>query len=90
MVVAGRVVGDDVAVMMVEAEATDKTIELVAGGATAPSEEIVAQGLEASKKFIAELCRAQSELASKAAKETREFPCSLTTSPTFTTPSQHW
>lgn len=53
MVVAGRVVGDDVAVMMVEAEATDKTIELVAGGATAPSEEIVAQGLEASKKFIA-------------------------------------
>ena len=77
MVVAGRVVGDDVAVMMVEAEATDKTIELVAGGATAPSEEIVAQGLEASKKFIAELCRAQSELASKAAKETREFPVFL-------------
>ena len=37
MVVAGRVLPDgDVAIMMVEAEATEKTIELVAGGATAP------------------------------------------------------
>src|SRR5438093_12600949 len=37
MVVAGRVVDDgDVAIMMVEAEATDKTIKLVEGGAEAP------------------------------------------------------
>ena len=37
MVVAGRVLPDgDVAIMMVEAEATEKTIELIAGGATAP------------------------------------------------------
>src|SRR3989449_5368869 len=35
MVVAGRVVGDDVAIMMVEAEATTETVELVAGGAQA-------------------------------------------------------
>lgn len=77
MVVAGRVVGDDVAIMMVEAEATERTIELVAGGASAPTEEVVAQGLEAAKPFIAELCRAQSELAGKAAKETREFPVFL-------------
>ncbi len=77
MVVAGRVVGDDVAIMMVEAEATERTIELVAGGATAPTEEVVAQGLDAAKPFIAELCRAQSELASKSAKETREFPVFL-------------
>ncbi|NDA50763.1 MAG: hypothetical protein EBY60_10230, partial [Actinobacteria bacterium] len=41
MVVAGRVAGDDVAIMMVEAEATDKTIDLVSGGAQAPTEEIV-------------------------------------------------
>ena len=40
MVVAGRVVGDDVAIMMVEAEATDKVIELVAGGAQAPTEAV--------------------------------------------------
>ena len=77
MVVAGRVVGDDVAIMMVEAEATERTIELVAGGAAAPTEEVVAAGLDASKAFIAELCRAQSELASKSAKETREFPVFL-------------
>src|SRR6185437_15567798 len=51
MVVAGRVVGDDVAVMMVEAEATDRVVELIAAGATAPTEEIVAQGLEAAKPF---------------------------------------
>src|SRR5262245_30722300 len=74
MVVAGRVVGDDVAVMMVEAEATDRVIELVAGGATAPTEEIVAQGLEAAKPFIRELCRARAELAAAAAKPVAEFP----------------
>jgi polyribonucleotide nucleotidyltransferase len=78
MVVAGRVVGDgadsDVAVMMVEAEATDRTVELIAGGATAPTEEVVAQGLEAAKPFIRELCRAQSELAAAAAKPIAEFP----------------
>jgi polyribonucleotide nucleotidyltransferase len=75
MVVAGRVLEDgDVAIMMVEAEATAATIELVAGGAVAPTEEIVAQGLEASKPFIKELCRAQAELAKQAAKATADFP----------------
>jgi polyribonucleotide nucleotidyltransferase len=75
MVVAGRVVGDDVAIMMVEAEATDATWDLVKHqGQQAPTEEIVAEGLEASKKFIRALCEAQSELAAKAAKETIEFP----------------
>ena len=79
MVVAGRVVsgsGDnaDVAIMMVEAEATDKVIELVAGGAQAPTEAVVAQGLEAAKPFIAALCAAQQELADAAAKPTGEYP----------------
>jgi polyribonucleotide nucleotidyltransferase len=74
MVVAGRIVGDDVAIMMVEAEATEHTIELVRGGMTAPTEEIVAQGLDASKLFIRALCVAQSELAAQVSKETQEFP----------------
>jgi len=75
MVVAGRVVSDgDVAIMMVEAEATDNVIELIAGGATAPTESIVAEGLEAAKPFIATLCAAQSALAEKAAKETADYP----------------
>ncbi len=79
MVVAGRVVGSpdgkpDVAIMMVEAEATDKVVELVAGGAQAPTEAVVAQGLEAAKPFIAALCAAQQELADAAAKPTGEYP----------------
>jgi polyribonucleotide nucleotidyltransferase len=74
MVVAGRVAGDDVAIMMVEAEATVRTIELIAGGATAPTEEVVASGLDAAKPFIRVLCEAQAELAAAAAKPTVEFP----------------
>ena len=78
MVVAGRVLeSGDVAIMMVEAEATENTTELIAGGATRPTEEIVAAGLEAAKPFIAELCRAQSELAKGAAKPTADFPVFL-------------
>ncbi len=77
MVIAGRVVGDDVAVMMVEAEATTHTVDLVRGGAAAPTEEIVAQGLEAAKPHLAELCRAQAELADAAGKATVEFPLYL-------------
>ena len=73
MVVAGRVVEDDVAIMMVEAEATDATIDLVAGGATAPTEDVVAQGLEAAKGFIRTLCQAQQGLQS-AAKPIGTFP----------------
>nr|WP_216629518.1 polyribonucleotide nucleotidyltransferase [Brevibacterium renqingii] len=74
MVVAGRVVGDDVAIMMVEAEATDNAIDKIKTGAQAPTEEVVAEGIDAAKPFIAELCRAQSELADSAAKPTVEFP----------------
>ncbi|WP_238014692.1 polyribonucleotide nucleotidyltransferase [Dactylosporangium sp. AC04546] len=78
MVVAGRVLPDgDVAIMMVEAEATEHTVGLVAGGAPAPTEEVVASGLEASKPAIRELCRAQSELADVAAKPVQEFPVFL-------------
>ena len=77
MVVAGRIVDGDIAIMMVEAEATAATIELVKGGAAAPTEEVVAQGLDESKKFIRALCEAQQQVAAKAAKETAEFPIYL-------------
>jgi polyribonucleotide nucleotidyltransferase len=77
MVVAGRIAGDDVAIMMVEAEATVKTIGLIDSGAAAPTEEIVGQGLEAAKPFIRTLCEAQMELAKVAAKPTAEFPVFL-------------
>ncbi|MFC9517282.1 polyribonucleotide nucleotidyltransferase [Nocardiaceae bacterium NPDC056970] len=75
MVVAGRVVeSGDVAIMMVEAEATENVISLIDGGAQAPTEAIVAEGLEAAKPFIASLCAAQQALAEKAAKPTGEYP----------------
>jgi polyribonucleotide nucleotidyltransferase len=75
MVVAGRVVeSGDVAIMMVEAEATGNVLELIAEGQQAPTEEVVATGLEAAKPFIKALCEAQARLAEVAAKETREYP----------------
>jgi polyribonucleotide nucleotidyltransferase len=75
MVVAGRIAGDDVAIMMVEAEATTAAWHLIKdSGKTAPTEEIVAQGLEAAKPFIKALCEAQQQLAAAAAKPTAEFP----------------
>jgi polyribonucleotide nucleotidyltransferase len=75
MVVAGRALEDnDVAIMMVEAEATENVIELIAAGAQAPTEAVVAEGLEAAKPFIATLCAAQKELAARAAKPTGEYP----------------
>ena len=74
MVVAGRIAGDDVAIMMVEAESTDATWELVQSGVQAPTEEIVAGGLDAAKSVIKQLCEAQSDLAGKAAKPIQEFP----------------
>ena len=79
MVVAGRVLADgDVAIMMVEAESTLQTWDLVKAGKTAPTEEVVASGLEAAKPFIKALCDAQAELAAKFPKKaTAEFPLFL-------------
>ena len=78
MVVAGRIAGDDVAIMMVEAESTESTWNLVKNeGKTAPTEEVVAEGLEASKQFIKVLCDAQADLAAKAAKPVEDFPIFL-------------
>ena len=77
MVVAGRISDGDVAIMMVEAEATTQTINLIKGGAGAPTEEVVGQGLDAAKPFIRILCEAQLELAKVAAKPTGEFPVFL-------------
>ena len=78
MVVAGRVTDSgDVAIMMVEAEATESTWDLVQSGKQAPTEEVVAGGLEAAKPFIKQLCEAQAELAKQAAKPVEEFPIFL-------------
>ena len=78
MVVAGRVTDTgDVAIMMVEAEATESTWTLIQDGVQAPTEEVVAGGLDASKPFIKQLVEAQVELAKAAAKPVQEFPVFL-------------
>ena len=80
MAVAGRIVTkadgtEDVAIMMVEAEATDNSWKLIKeDGQTAPTEEIVAEGLEAAKPFIAALCKAQADLVARAGKPALELP----------------
>ncbi|WP_300401706.1 polyribonucleotide nucleotidyltransferase [uncultured Nocardioides sp.] len=78
MVVAGRVTDSgDVAIMMVEAEATETAFGKISSGAQAPDETVVAQGLDAAKPFIKQLCEAQSELAAAAAKPVQDFPVFL-------------
>jgi polyribonucleotide nucleotidyltransferase len=78
MVVAGRVTETgDVAIMMVEAESTESTWDLVRSGKQAPTEEVVAGGLDAAKPFIKQLCDAQAELAKQAAKPVADFPVFL-------------
>ncbi|WP_116244765.1 polyribonucleotide nucleotidyltransferase [Nocardiopsis sp. FIRDI 009] len=78
MVVAGRVLeDDDVAIMMVEAESTTRTLKLVAEGAVGPNEQTVAEGLEAAKPFIKVLCRAQAAVAEQSSREVAEFPIFL-------------
>ena len=82
IVVAGRIVttedgGEDVAIMMVEAGGGENEWDLIQAGAVAPTEDVVADGLEAAKPFIRALCEAQMKVAAVASKETTEFPIFL-------------
>ncbi|WIB68299.1 polyribonucleotide nucleotidyltransferase [Curtobacterium sp. MCBD17_035] len=79
LTVAGRVVTDeagneDVAIMMVEAEATENSWGLIQGGAVKPDESVVAQGLEAAKPFLKVLVEAQAKMAAQSAKEIQDYP----------------
>lgn len=82
LTVAGRLVTDengneDIAIMMVEAEATEGAWNLIQGGAVKPNEDVVAEGLDAAKPFLLQLVKAQSELAAQSAKEVRDYPVFL-------------
>ncbi len=79
MVVAGRLLEDgEVAIMMVEAESTPETLKLIAdtdSGAVAPTEDTVAEGLEAAKPFLRVLIEAQQRLADQVgAVASAEYP----------------
>ena len=82
LMVAGRVVTkadgtEDVAIMMVEAEATEGSWDLIKAGAVKPDEAVVAAGLEAAKPFLTQLVKAQEALAAQSAKEIAEYPVFL-------------
>ncbi len=74
MVVAGRAVDGDVAIMMVEAGGTEAAWELYQDGAPKVTEAVIAEGLEAAKTWIRESIDLQNELVAKAgAKPIMDF-----------------
>lgn len=79
LTVAGRVITradgtEDVAIMTVEAQAPDNAWALIKAGAKKPDEKVVAEGLEASKPFIAQLVKAQLDVAGQVNAQVREYP----------------
>ena len=76
MVVAGRLLDDDdVAVMMVEAGGTEKTWGVHAEGGPVVDESTLAEGLDASKKWIRQAIELQESLLEKVgAPEKMTFP----------------
>ena len=66
MVVAGSLnPKGEIDIVMVEAGATDNAFAKIDEGSAAPSENIVADGIDMSKEFISKLIEAQKELVAK-------------------------
>ena len=69
LVVAGRMgPSGDVDIMMIEAGGTERLVELLEGGATPPTEELLADGIEFCKPYIAEAIALQQDLIDAAGK----------------------
>ena len=79
MVVAGRVEDDgEVAILMIEAEATDDAFIKVDMGATAPTEQVIGEAIENVKPIIKKLCEEQQAFVDEVgAREVGEFPIFL-------------
>ena len=86
MVVAGRLDGDDVAVMMVEAGGTANTWELYENGTPKVDEDTLAGGLEACKTWIHEMIELQQSVLDQLVRSRRWKPRSPSTTPTRSTP----
>ena len=65
LIVAGRGVGDDVAIMMVEAGGTEKAWSHYEAGAPKVTEEVIADGLDACKVWIKESIELQKQLVAQ-------------------------
>ena len=76
LVVAGRQNPEGgIDILMVEAEATEDAVDKIEMGATKPTEEILGQALELSKRYLQQLCELQTEFVQKVGvRENAEFP----------------
>ncbi|MFU8841158.1 MAG: polyribonucleotide nucleotidyltransferase [Nitriliruptoraceae bacterium] len=79
MVISGRVEDDgEVAILMIEAEATPDAWIKVDMGATAPTEQVVGQAIEDVKPIIKQLCEAQQAFVDEVGvRDAGEFPLFL-------------
>ncbi|HZA26752.1 MAG TPA: polyribonucleotide nucleotidyltransferase [Actinomycetota bacterium] len=74
MVVAGRKNdAGGVDILMVEAEAPEGAVERIAEGSPAPTEEVVAEGLEEAKRYIGEIVDFQREFIAEAGVTDGDF-----------------
>ncbi|MDP9297784.1 MAG: polyribonucleotide nucleotidyltransferase [Actinomycetota bacterium] len=74
IVVAGRRNdAGQIDILMIEGEAPDNTWALIADGAIAPTEDVVAQGIEAAKLAIAEMIDLQAEFIAQAGVTPKPF-----------------
>ncbi|MEX1178015.1 MAG: polyribonucleotide nucleotidyltransferase [Nitriliruptor sp.] len=76
MVISGRVADDgEVAILMIEAEATPDAWVKVDMGAPAPTEQVVGQAIEDVKPIIKQLCEAQQTFVDQVGvRDAGEFP----------------
>ena len=75
MVVAGNLnKNNEIDIVMVEAGATDNAFIFIDEGGLAPTEEIVANGIDESKQYIAAIINAQKELVAKCDVPNIEWP----------------
>ena len=66
MVIAGNLnENNEIDIVMVEAGATDTSLEKIDAGSTTPTEDVVADGIDKSKEYILKLINAQAELVSQ-------------------------
>jgi len=75
MIVAGRKNDQGgVDILMVEAEAPEQALDRIADGDPAPTEEVVAEGLEEAKRAMGEIIDFQRQIVEQAGVTEREFP----------------
>src|SRR5438093_9580547 len=63
----------DVEIMMIEESGCDTTFDLIAGGDPEPTEEVLADGVDASREHIRQLCEVQKALVAQCEVPSRKW-----------------